>query len=171
MNEVMQFRDAELAVSGEMIGIDEREFYALSNFSSFQVEYCDVVWPTSEHLYQATKFFFTDPLIAEQIRLAPSAHDAQKIAQANIRRRDENWEEMKVAVMYEICKLKLEQQEYVRKKLLQAGDLEIVEDSTKDDFWGWGPNRDGRNELGKIWMRLREELRAGEIQIQKRPNN
>lgn len=34
----------------------------------------------------------------------------------------------------------------------------IVEDSPKDDYWGWGEKRDGRNELGKIWMRLRDEI-------------
>jgi predicted NAD-dependent protein-ADP-ribosyltransferase YbiA (DUF1768 family) len=28
---------------------------------------------------------------------------------------------------------------------------------------GWGANRDGRNELGKIWMRLRDRTRAGEF--------
>lgn len=35
----------------------------------------------------------------------------------------------------------------------------IVEDSPKDDFWGWRPNRNGQNNLGKLWMKLREELK------------
>jgi hypothetical protein len=52
------------------------------------------------------------------------------------------------------------QHEYIQQKLFETGDLLIVEDSPKDGFWGWGPQRDGRNELGKIWMRLRDELRA-----------
>ena len=42
----------------------------------------------------------------------------------------------------------------------------IVEDSPKDDCWGWGPNKDGRNELGKIWMRLREEIMLKEMIVQ-----
>jgi predicted NAD-dependent protein-ADP-ribosyltransferase YbiA (DUF1768 family) len=29
-----------------------------------------------------------------------------------------------------------------------------------DDFWGWGPNRDGKNMLGRLWMEIRAELRA-----------
>ena len=49
------------------------------------------------------------------------------------------------------------------KKLLEAGDRRIVEDSSKDSFWGWGPNKDGRNELGKIWMRLRDEFHSSLI--------
>ncbi len=26
------------------------------------------------------------------------------------------------------------------------------------DFWGWGPNRDGKNMLGKLWMKVRRSL-------------
>ena len=44
----------------------------------------------------------------------------------------------------------------LRKKLLQTEDYLIVEDSPKDSFWGWGPNRDGENQLGKLWMKLRK---------------
>jgi len=43
-------------------------------------------------------------------------------------------------------------------KLMQTGKREIIEDSPKDDFWGWGKKRKGRNELGKIWMKLRDEI-------------
>ena len=35
----------------------------------------------------------------------------------------------------------------------------IVEDSPKDNYWGWGINRKGENHLGKIWMKLREEYK------------
>lgn len=28
----------------------------------------------------------------------------------------------------------------------------------KDPYWGWDADRQGKNELGKIWMELREEL-------------
>lgn len=36
----------------------------------------------------------------------------------------------------------------------------IVEDSPKDSFWGWGESRNGQNNLGKLWMKLREEIKA-----------
>ena len=48
----------------------------------------------------------------------------------------------------------------IRRKLLATGDRELIEDSWRDDFWGWGPNRDGQNMLGKLWMEIRSELRA-----------
>ena len=60
--------------------------------------------------------------------------------------------------MESIVRAKLKQNPYVKHKLLQTGTRKIVEDSPKDDFWGWGKNKDGKNHLGKIWMKLRAEL-------------
>jgi len=153
-----QNRDPELETSGKVIGFYEREFYCFSNFSSFQVNWKGRLWPTSEHAYQASHFFETAPELVEQIFQANSAHEAYKLAKANTDRVPEDWDERKVAIMEDIVRHKLEQNPYILHKLRQTGELLIVEDSPKDDFWGWGPKRDGRNELGKIWMKLRGEL-------------
>lgn len=157
-----QFRDPELETSGSIIGFYPREFYVFDNFSSFAVDWHGRRWPTSEHAYQASHFFDTTPEIVEAIFEARSAHEAYKIAKANADKAPENWDEIKVAIMTEIVRAKCEQNPYVKEKLLDSGDLDIIEDSPKDNFWGWGKNRDGRNELGKIWMRLRDELRSGD---------
>lgn len=151
-------RDIRLATNGEVVGLYEREFYVFSNFSSFRVVWHGREWQTSEHAYQAAHFFDTAPELAEQIALAPSAHEAYKLAKANGHLARADWDEVKVEIMYEICKAKLEQHAYVMQKLRETKDLYIVEDSPKDSFWGWGEDRQGRNELGKIWMRLRSEL-------------
>lgn len=163
MERPAQFRDPELETSGEIIGFYPREFYTFDNFAAFQVDYLGHRWPTSEHAYHAAKFVDSAPEVVELLKEARSPHDALRIAQDQKPKCAEDWDERKVSVMYEICRLKLVQNVYVLQKLELSGDLEIVEDSPKDDFWGWGPNRDGRNELGKIWMRLRDELRSGEI--------
>jgi ribA/ribD-fused uncharacterized protein len=94
--------------------------------------------------------------------MANSADEAFKIAKANADKTPRNWDDVKIWVMEDIVRHKLEQNPYVLHKLLQAGDkeIEIVEDSPKDSFWGWGPDRKGRNELGKIWMRLRDEIKT-----------
>lgn len=166
MTEIPQpFRDPELDVSGEVVGFYPREFYTFDNFSSFQVVWRGVRWATSEHAYQASHFFDTDPELAEQIRDAMSAHDAYKLAKANADKAPKNWGEIKVGIMEEIVKCKLEQHRYIQEKLRQTGDVLIVEDSPKDDFWGWGANRDGRNELGKIWMRLRYAMHEGTLDL------
>ncbi len=165
MQKPEQFRDPLLETSGEIIGFYPREFYVFDNFSAFQVDWNERSWPTSEHAYHAGKFIDAAPEIVELIFNARSPHDALKIATEYKSRRREDWDEVKIGHMEEICRLKMQQNSYVYEKLLLSGDMEIVEDSPKDDFWGWGINRDGRNELGKIWMRLRDELnqeRAGD---------
>ena len=154
-----QYRDSGLAVAGNPIGFYEREFYIFSNFSSFQVEWKGRLWPTSEHAYQAAHFFDTAPELVEQIFNARSAHEAFKIAKANADKAPGNQEDIKVDIMEDICKQKLLQHEYIQKKLMQTEDILLVEDSEKDPCWGWGEDRQGRNELGNVWMRLRDWYR------------
>ena len=151
-----QNRDPGLEVSGEKIGFYEREFYPLSNFSSFQVEINGVLYPTSEHAYHAAKFVDTRPDLAEVIRLCRSAHAAFKTAHSYGEFKREDWDEVKIAIMERILISKAEQNPYVYAKLMDTGDLELIEDSPKDSFWGWGADRQGRNELGKAWMKIRQ---------------
>lgn len=164
MSQFAQFRDPVLDVSGEVAAFYPREFYPFCNFASFQVEWRGRLWPTSEHAYQAAHFFDTAPDLAEVIFNVRSAHEAFKIAKANGGKAPENWEDIKEEIMLDICRNKLRQHEYVQQKLLETGEAPIVEDSPTDSFWGWGADRKGRNALGRIWMRLRDELRSGELQ-------
>ena len=158
MKKFRQFRDPELVVDGSIVGFYPREFYVLSNFASFQVDWRGRRWMTSEHAYQAAHFFETAPELAEQIFEARSSHEAYKIAKANADKAPSNWDDIKIGIMEEIVRAKCEQNPYVKQKLLETLDVEIVEDSPKDDFWGWGEDHNGRNELGKRWMKLRDEL-------------
>lgn len=135
-----------------------KEFYVFDNFSSFQVKYDGHWWPTSEHAYQAAKFKGVNDKIYKTIKAAKSAHDAQKIANDNKPTQRKNWDKIKGRVMKEILRHKIQQHPYVLKKLLQSGNREIIEDSWRDANWGWGPNKDGNNLLGKIWMELRNEF-------------
>lgn len=156
-----QYRDPLLSMHADPIGFYEREFFMFSNFSSFAVEWKGRVWPTSEHAYQAAHFFETEPNLVEQIFNARSAHNAYKIAKANADKAPKNWHDIKTEVMLDVCRHKLEQHPYIRQKLLETQDFVLAEDSPKDDFWGWGSNKGGRNELGRVWMKLRAEI-AGE---------
>ncbi len=156
---VEQYRDTWLAEKmDEFIGFYPREFFCLDNFSSFAVVYKDIKYPTVEHAYQSLKFTDTAPEIAKEIAECFSAHEAQKIAFANKDKQNPNWDAIKVNIMEELLRLKLEQNPYVKKKLLQTKNYTICEDSPKDAFWGIGQNRNGQNQLGKLWMKLRGEV-------------
>lgn len=144
----------------------EQDFYVLSNFSAFQVVIWGEQFPTSEHAYHWEKFrgerrSLTS--VRELIKEAPSAHVAFQIAQGMRHLKRSDWEECKQAIMKLILTCKVQQHEYVRKKLLDTGDRELIEDSWRDSEWGWGPNKDGKNLLGKIWMEIRKEVRDGKI--------
>jgi ribA/ribD-fused uncharacterized protein len=136
----------------------EQDFYVLSNFSAFRLLWNDQPFDTSEHAYHWEKFH-DHPDLQAQIIDARSAHDAFKLAERNKAYRTPRWDEIKVGVMLDILRAKVQQHEYVHRKLLATGDRELIEDSWRDDFWGWGPNRDGQNMLGKLWMEIRAELR------------
>lgn len=158
MTTLKQFRDPQLVMDGSVIGFYEREFYVFSNFSSFQVTWRGRHWPTSEHAYQAARFFDVAEDLVEAIYHANSAHEAWEIAGRNKERQQADWVAVKSEVMLEICRHKLEQNPYVRRKLLQTNEEYLVEDSPTDAYWGWGADRQGRNELGKVWMTLRKEI-------------
>ena len=158
-----QFNDSDLATDGSVVGFYPRKIDVLNNFSSWQVDWRGRRWPTSEHAYQAAHFFETAPELVEQIFKARSAHDAYLIANANSDKDPDNWDDIKIEIMEEIIRAKCEQNPYIKQKLLETGDKDIVEDSPIDDFWGWGKDHDGRNELGKIWMRIRSDIRRSKV--------
>jgi hypothetical protein len=150
----------------------EQDHYYLSNFSSFNLIWNDIKFPTVEHAYQWSKF--VHPMSAMDlierrqtsalIVSASSAHDAYKIAVANKHLvRQDYWESVKVLTMKNLLIAKVQRHEYVRRKLAETGTKELVENSWRDDFWGTGPTRKGKNVLGKCWMEIRDMLNAGTL--------
>lgn len=137
----------------------EQDFYVLSNFSSFTLKWKGWRFDTSEAAYHWEKFP-NKPDIQDGIRTAISAHVAYQIARAFKAKRRPDWDEVKVPIMKEILREKVAQHEYVKRKLLATGNRQLIEDSWRDAFWGWGPNKDGQNVLGKLWMEIRDEIRA-----------
>lgn len=137
----------------------EQEFYVLSNFSAFQLYWKGQTFMTSEHAYHCEKFPGRESHIRHAIRSAPSAHEALQVARRHEMAVRSDWSLVRVDIMREILRAKVEQHEYVKRKLLETGERELIEDSWRDAFWGIGPNKDGQNMLGKLWMEIRAEIR------------
>jgi len=133
-------------------------FYPLDNFSAHAVQIWGQNFPTAEHAFQWKKFSIVRPDIAEKILTASSPHAVKQISDANKNEQPATWKDEKVSIMEEILKAKASQHEDVGEILKKTSNREIVENSPVDRFWGIGPNKDGQNIVGKIWMKIRETL-------------
>jgi ribA/ribD-fused uncharacterized protein len=142
------------------------EFGDFSNFAAFPIELKGVVWPTSEHYFQAQKFAGTHH--EELIRMAASASAAAKMGRERRRPLRADWDTVKDDVMREVVLAKFEQYPELKLLLLCTGDAEIVEHTTNDSYWGDGGDGSGLNMLGRILMETRQILKSGESVRQQR---
>ena len=71
-----------------------------------------------------------------------------------------DWEESKDRIMEEIVRAKFKQNPELKSKLLATGSATLIEGNTwKDIYWGTCQGK-GENKLGKILMKIREELQS-----------
>lgn len=131
-------------------------FGEFSNFAAFSIRLKGVVWPTSEHYFQAQKFAGTPH--EEAVRLASSPMMAAKMGRERSRPLREDWETVKDDIMREAVLAKFEQHPSLRSLLLSTGDAQIVEHTRNDAHWGDGGDGSGLNMLGHILMEVRQRL-------------
>ncbi len=140
-------------------------FYAVSaaygefsNFALFSIKIKGEIWPTIEHYFQAQKFVGTD--YETKIRKVSSPMKAAELGRSRKVRIRKNWDSVRDQIMYEALQAKYTQYQELKKLLLETGDKILVEHTQNDHYWGDGGDGSGKNKLGKLLMKLREELRA-----------
>lgn len=104
------------------------------NLSVFSIVWRGRTWMTVEHAYQAAKF--SNESVVDAIVQATSAHETKNIAHLpeNISKVNPDWANIKVSIMRELIRAKCDQHPYIKKKLLESGEMEIIEDPPTDDF-------------------------------------
>lgn len=112
-----------------------------------------VYWKTVEHYYQAQKFENED--IKKQIIAAATPREASDIGRKREYVIKTNWDEIRCDVMFEAVLCKFRANEDIRNRLIDTGEEDIVEETQKENFWGCGPMRDGKNMYGKILCQVR----------------
>ena len=137
------------------------EYGEFSNFyySSFIIDGKE--WKTVEHYFQAKEFEGTE--YEEKIRNIEKAIEAAKAGRDRSLPLRSDWNEIKNVVMYKGAYEKFNQNKELRAILLSTGKKEIIEETEEDNYWGCGKKGDGENMLGKILMRVREELKDTKI--------
>jgi ribA/ribD-fused uncharacterized protein len=139
----------------------------LNNFKKARMYLWGKWWNNVETPYQAAKCI--NDKEREEIYNSKTPREARDLGQkvqmrydwnnADPRERDFEYN-VKDRVMYECVLAKFVQHHDLRKQLIETGDEELVEDSPVDSYWGCGPDGQGKNMLGKILMRVREELKG-----------
>jgi ribA/ribD-fused uncharacterized protein len=129
----------------------------LSNFAALPIEIDGESWASVEHYYQASKF--TDPEMREKIRLAAKPVIAKKLSQKYSGRIRADWMELRDSLMERALRDKLVRHRPIRDLLVETGEEELIE-TAPDRYWGIGRDGAGENRLGRLWMKLREELKA-----------
>lgn len=129
------------------------EYGWMSNFWRAGQIVDGIEYPTNEHFYQSQKAIW--PTDAEEIRRAARPWTAMRMGRL-LKMIRPNWERVKVEVMFKGLRAKFGQNLDLKEKLLATGDAVIHENSPSDLFWG----KKGQDMLGKLLMRVREELRG-----------
>jgi ribA/ribD-fused uncharacterized protein len=130
-------------------------YWFLSNFYPSEVELEDDLYPSVEHAFQAAKTYNQDERNA--IRGAKTPAEAKKLSR--LLSLPSDWNTRRVQVMRDLLRQKFSKGTVLARRLLETGDEELVEGNTWGDrFWGVC-NGVGFNQLGKLLMEIREELK------------
>lgn len=133
------------------------EYGEFSNFAPYPIKLKGKIWQTSEHYFQAQKFAGTE--YENKIRRSSNPMKAAEMGRTRKVKIRPNWDNMKDNVMYEAVKAKFTQHSELKELLVSTEDAVLVEHTENDAYWGNGGNGTGKNRLGKILMRVREELK------------
>ena len=138
---------------------------AFSNFAAtpfvmaaWHAELGDVTFATGEHAFQAAKAATLDE--HEAIRAARTPMGAKQAGRRVALPRD--WSSRRAHVMLTVVRAKFAG-DALRELLLSTGDALLAEDSPYDALWGCRDRSGGytgANQLGRVLMRVRDELRA-----------
>lgn len=146
------------------------EYRFLSNFYPCSVVLDGVDYPSVEHAFQAAKARIDDVLVHFDPHLGPLTKPVRMVIRSastpgqakrlgrKIKLRP-GWEDMRLEVMEGLVRQKFTNDWCLAERLLKTGDAELIEGNWwGDTFWGVCQGK-GENNLGKILMRVREEVR------------
>lgn len=145
-------------MSEEIKFYSTKEAYGcFSNFAAYPIKLGGKVWPTTEHYFQAQKFYDSD--YQEKIRQEKSPTIAARLGRSRKVKIRPDWESVKEGIMRDALVAKFTQYPELTKILLNTNSAILIEHTTNDSYWGDGGDGTGKNRLGHLLMSVREELR------------
>ena len=164
-------------------------YFEFSNYFPFSIDVHSVSYPSSENYYQAQKFVYIgasqDTLdYSDIVGQTNTPNKARILALQKIGggykwrtdlnsiiqeykekgvRMDPNWDEVRDNVMRSVVYAKFRNTK-LQEKLLQTYPSTLIEASPRDDYWGEGKHKTGKNKLGRILEEVRFIIRILEDQ-------
>ena len=131
------------------------ENFFLSNFYRCPISFCGIIYPSSEHAYQAAKTL--DPTERHLICNQATPGNAKRAGRRITQRPD--WNQIKLTIMETILRIKFtDAHNDLAQKLIATRPREIQEvNYWNDTFWGIC-NGIGQNHLGRLLMKIRREI-------------
>jgi ribA/ribD-fused uncharacterized protein len=140
-----------------MISCFENKYAFLSNFFISPISYNNQTYTCLESAFQAQKVLD----LGERSKFENINPSQAKSLGRKVKLR-EDWEQVKDTIMYDLCRIKFSDP-ILSKLLLDTKDEELVEGNWwKDTYWGVYKGF-GLNTLGKILMRIRDEIKGDKI--------
>ena len=135
------------------------EYLFLSNFYEGKIfTYKGCKFTNTEAAFHSQK----DPKRIKEFQMLRPSQSKKLGRKVNLR---DDWEEVKDQIMYEVCYAKFTQDLSLKSRLLNTGDVELIEGNNHGDRC-WGMTYDlnykqliGDNRLGIILMKIRDDLR------------
>jgi len=140
----------------------------LSNFYPALIHYDGIIYPSSEHAYQAAKCLDDATITATPecwetglelkfaIAAEPSSGKAKHMGKLLPLRPD--WEQVKLDIMLQIVTLKFKD-EHLAAMLKRTAPCTLIEGNNwGDTYWGVDVAKGGLNMLGKVLMHVRDNL-------------
>jgi len=161
---IIEYRDTRMKEI-RFYRANEKPYGAFSNLYRREIEFEGVLYPTTEHAYQAGKA--RKDSVRDWLMSAPSpallAMAAHGLYSWDIQ---SNWSKIKYERMKQVLRAKFTQHEDLRELLLSTGEARLVEAATVDNLVNrtWGEvNGKGKNMLGVLLMEVRSEIREALI--------
>lgn len=129
-------------------------YFFLSNFYPIEIEFEGITYPSIEYAYVASKL---NVKIRHLVLKCKTPGEAKRLGR--VYTRNEINRNDAVKTMLDLLRSKFKNED-LRKDLLATGDKEIIEyNNWGDKFWGVSDG-EGENSLGKLIMKVRDELRV-----------
>lgn len=150
-----------------MIDKFEGRFRFLSNFYPCEIEFQGITYPSNENYYVAMKIndmqlingqMLTVNDARELVASIESPGKVKRFGRSIKVRKD--WDDVKLKVMEYGVRQKFTKHKNLSDLLISTGDEQLIEGNWWGDiFWGVCDGK-GENNLGKILMKVRDEIRG-----------